>query len=155
MWFMNKIANPFVRSILRSPLHRMLSTAVLLISYQGRKSGKTHTLPVNYVQDGNTIYIVPGMPEQKTWWRNLRGGAQVTLTLKGKIVPGLAQLLQGGSEAAEILDLYLKRFPASARLHAVRLLGDGTYDPDDLRREAESLVFVQVKLPEQTAPSAK
>src|SRR5262245_26793300 len=74
MWFMNKFANPFVKLILRSPLHGLMSAAVLLVSYRGRKSGKKYTLPVQYVQDGNNIYIVPGYPEKKTWWHNLEGG---------------------------------------------------------------------------------
>jgi hypothetical protein len=67
MWFMNKFANPFVRLILRSPLHGLMSAALLLISYRGRKSGRKYSLPVQYVQDGNQIYIVPDAPEQKTW----------------------------------------------------------------------------------------
>ncbi len=77
MWFMNKIANPFVKLILRSPLHGWMSAAVLLITYRGRKSGKEYTLPVQYVQDGNNVYIVPGFAEKKTWWRNLKGGADL------------------------------------------------------------------------------
>ncbi len=46
MWFMNKVANPFVRLILRSPLHGTMSAGLLLITYHGRKSGKEYTLPV-------------------------------------------------------------------------------------------------------------
>ncbi len=82
MWFMNNIANPFVRLILRSPFHRLMSADLLLITYQGRKSGKSYTLPVQYGQRDRTIYIVPGSPEQKTWWRNLRGGLPVQVVLR-------------------------------------------------------------------------
>jgi len=147
MWFMNKIANPFVRFILRSPFHKMMSDSVMLIAYRGRKSGKTYTLPVNYVQVGKTIYIVPGMPEQKTWWRNLRGGAEVTLRLNGKSVSGSATLLEGDVEAAsEALRHYLKRFPPSAKLHNVRLEADGTCNAEDLQEAAQSLILVKVEL---------
>ncbi len=79
MWFMNKIANPLMRLILRSPLHGILGLPLLLITYRGCKSGKEYSLPVQYAQDEHTIYIVPGTPEKKTWWRNLRGGAPVKL----------------------------------------------------------------------------
>jgi deazaflavin-dependent oxidoreductase (nitroreductase family) len=147
MRFMNKVANPFVRFILRSPFHKVMSAAVLLITYRGRKSGKTYTLPVNYVQVGETVYIVPGMPEQKTWWRNLCGGAAVTLTMKGKPVNGSALVLQGdGEAAAEALRYYLKRFPPSAKLHGVRLEADGACNVDDLRKAAQSMVVVKVDL---------
>ena len=46
MWLMNHLVNPIVRLILRSPLHRLVSGSILLITYQGRKSGKTYTLRV-------------------------------------------------------------------------------------------------------------
>ncbi len=147
MWFMNKVVNPFMRFILRSPFHKMMSAAVLLITYRGRKSGKTYTLPANYVQVGETVFIIPGMPEQKTWWRNLRGGAAVTLTLDGSPVNGSALVLQGEVEAvAEALRHYLKRFPPSAKLHGVRLEADGACNEDDLRRAAQSMVVVKVDL---------
>jgi len=94
MWFMNKIANPFVRLILRSPLHDWISAAVLLITYHGRKSGKEYTLPIQYVQDGNHIYIIPGYAEKKTWWRNLKGGMDVQLTIKGQTRSGKGILLE-------------------------------------------------------------
>ena len=147
MWFMNKIANPFVRFIIRSPFHRMMSDNVLLITCRGKKSGRSYTLPVNYAQVGNTLYIVPGRPEQKTWWRNLCGGAPVTLTLHGKTMCGSALVLQGDIEGtAEALRHYLKRFPPSARLHGVRLEADGTCCEEDLLKAAQSIPVVKVEL---------
>jgi deazaflavin-dependent oxidoreductase (nitroreductase family) len=147
MWFMNKIANPFVRFILRSPFHRMMDASVLLITYQGRKSGKAYTLPVNYVRVEKNIYIVPGMPGQKTWWRSLRGGAPVTLTLNGKSVSGSALVLEGDIDAAsEILHHYLKRFPSSAKLYGARQEADGSFDAGVLRRAAASVKVVRVEL---------
>jgi deazaflavin-dependent oxidoreductase (nitroreductase family) len=149
MWFMNKIANPSVRLILKSPLHRMMSATLLLIAYNGRKSGKEYTLPVQYVRNGQFIYIVPGTPEKKTWWRNLRGGAPVRLLLAGKAINGKATILEGNPEAAHIaqaLDSYLRRFPASARMHAIRIDKDGSFNQDDLRHAALSTVVVRVDL---------
>jgi hypothetical protein len=43
--------------ILRSPLHRVLSKSTLLITLSGRKSGKLYTLPVNYVREGDILWI--------------------------------------------------------------------------------------------------
>src|SRR5437763_1915530 len=99
MWFMNKIANPFVRLVLRSPLHRLMSAALLLITYRGRKSGREYTLPVQYAQTGKTLYIRPGMPQKKTWWRSLEGSATVQLILRGELLTGNAFLLDPESEA--------------------------------------------------------
>lgn len=56
-WFM-KVQNPFMKWLLRSPFHGAVSRMYLLITFTGRKSGKTYTTPVQYAQDGNTLYII-------------------------------------------------------------------------------------------------
>lgn len=149
MWFMNKIANPFVGLILHSPLHGLMSSALLLITYQGRKSGKEYTLPVQYAIHDQMVYIVPGMAEQKVWWRNLRCGAPVRLTLRGKTVTGQGCVLQNEADAEAIargLRIYLEKFPATAGIHNIRLGEDGSFNQDDLRRAARTTIVVRVAL---------
>jgi deazaflavin-dependent oxidoreductase (nitroreductase family) len=149
MWFMNKIANPFVRLILRSPLHGLFSAALLLITYRGRKTGKQYSLPVQYVQDANHIYIIPGAPEQKTWWRNLQAGAPVQVTLRGKTLTGNGFLLEHDADAEIILKgfgLYLQRFPVLAKYHHIRIEADGNFNEVDLRQAAETVVMIRVEL---------
>ncbi len=149
MWFMNKIANPLVRLILRSPLHWILGPTVLLVTYRGRKSGKEYSLPVQYAQDDHTIYIVPGAPEKKTWWRNLRGGAPVKLFLAGKAIYGKAAFLQGETDVALIvhgLDIYFKRFPPSARMRNLHPMKNGSLNQDELHQLAQCTVMVRVVL---------
>jgi deazaflavin-dependent oxidoreductase (nitroreductase family) len=152
MWFMNKIVNPLVKMILRSPLHRLMSATLLLITYRGRKSGKEYTLPVQYVQDGSYIFIVPGYAEQKTWWHNLKGGLDVQLMLKGQALSGQGTLLESEANAEEILKafgLYLQYFPQSAKIHNVRIEADGRLNPDDLRQAVKTIKMIQVKLNER------
>ncbi len=147
MWFMNQIANPIVRMILNSSLHRWMSATLLLITYRGRKTGKEYTLPVQYVRDGECIYIVPGMPERKTWWRNLRGGQPVRLRIAGKTVDAHAETIDAQSDpvlAARVLAQYFRRFPPSARQHNVPMSSDGAFAPADLARAAQSMVLVRV-----------
>ena len=149
MWMMNQIANPFVRMVLRSPFHPLFSGSLALITYQGRKSGKEYTIPVQYVQTGITIYIVPGAAKQKTWWRNLRGGAPVRLVLRGRNIKGMAQVLQAERDKtaiAEALVPYFQRFPAAARPQHLQPAPSGSYNPDDLGRIAASMVMVRVTL---------
>ena len=149
MWFMNKILNPLVHLILRSPLHGMMSATLLLVTYAGRKSGKEYTLPVQYVQDERIIYIVPGAPEKKTWWRNFRHSHPVQLWLKGKSVTGEAIVLDGDVEAEEVmraLNLYLQRFPSVAKMREIRFDGDGLFNQEDIRRTASTTIIVRVIL---------
>jgi F420H(2)-dependent quinone reductase len=51
------VANVFVRLVLRSPLHFMLSDNVLLLTYTGRRSGKRYTNPVSYSRAGDVVTI--------------------------------------------------------------------------------------------------
>ena len=155
MWFMNKAANPFVRLVLRSPLHGLFSASMLLLTYHGRKSGREYTLPAQYAQEEGRLYVISGSPEKKTWWRNLQGGAPVRVTLRGRTLAGNGIVLKPESEREKIvegLDLYLRRFPVVAKGHGVRLAADGSPDPGDLQRAAAGIKMVCVELREGDLP---
>jgi deazaflavin-dependent oxidoreductase (nitroreductase family) len=149
MTFMNKFVNPMVRLILRSPLHGLMSGSLLIISCCGRKTGREYSLPVQYAQAGNIIYIVPGMPGQKTWWRNLIEAAPVKLTLRGKRLEGNAVVLKPEAEADEIMagfDLFLRRFPAMAKTIGIRRTADGSFSAEELRLAGMKAVIIRVEL---------
>ena len=149
MTFMNKIVYPMVRLILRSPLHGLMSSSLLIISCCGRKTGREYHLPVQYAQAGNIIYIVPGMPEQKTWWRNLNDAAPVKLTLRGQSLAGNAVVLKAESDADAIMagfDVYLRRFPAIAKVNHISQAVDGSFNAEELREAAAKAVIIRVKL---------
>ncbi len=84
MWFRNRLVNPVVRLLLRSPLHPVLSRSLVISSYQGRKTGRWRSLPCMYARDGQDLYVVPGQPDRKVWWRNLRQPTPVRLCLQGR-----------------------------------------------------------------------
>lgn len=77
--------NAPVAAITASPrLGKMLRRNVTLITYTGRRSGRTFSIPVAFRRDGDEIAIVANMPDAKTWWRNFLGdGAPMSLTLNG------------------------------------------------------------------------
>lgn len=149
MTFMNKIINPMVRLILRSPLHSLMSGSLLIISCCGRKTGREYNLPVQYAQAGNIIYIVPGMPEQKTWWRNLKEAAPVKLTLRGQNLVGNAVVLKADSDADASLEgfgVFLRRFPAMAKVIGIRRAADGSFGAEELRLAATKAIIIRVEL---------
>lgn len=81
---MNRSVNLLLRALLRSPLHRLVSGRLVLITVTGRRSGRLYTFPVAYSASGDLVTIGVGWPERKRWWRNLRGdGASVRLRLRG------------------------------------------------------------------------
>lgn len=79
----NRTANPLVKGLLRSPLHRLASGSLALITVTGRSSGREYTFPVGYSEKDGRVLIVVGWPERKRWWRNLLQPAPVRLRLRG------------------------------------------------------------------------
>lgn len=86
--FWNKLGNVFMLPLLRSPLHWLVSGQFMLISFTGRKTGRVYTTPVQFRRDGDLITIFTQRHRQ--WWKNLQGGARVSLVLKGRVVAGVA-----------------------------------------------------------------
>jgi hypothetical protein len=80
---LNRVVNPLVRGLLRSPAHGMLSGRLALLTVTGRRSGRTFTFPVGYRRDGDRVTIGVASPERKRWWRNLRDAAPVEIWLAG------------------------------------------------------------------------
>ena len=65
-------------------LGNVVGRNLVMISYVGRRSGKTFTTPVNYQRIGDEVVIRVGLPGAKNGWRNfLGGGGPITLRLNG------------------------------------------------------------------------
>jgi len=146
LWFLNHLVNPVVRLVLRSPLHAVASGALLLLTYQGRRSGRRRTIPVQYAQDGQTILVVVGSPERKRWWRNLVPGGRVRIRLRGRELDASAEVLTSDRDpaaVAEVLDLYVERFPHAPRGVTARR---GSSEPTGLRVETTGVVLVRLTL---------
>jgi deazaflavin-dependent oxidoreductase (nitroreductase family) len=151
----NRILNPAVRRLLSSPLHRLLSGAVLLLTYTGTRTGRAHTVPVQYArgEDGGIVIFVADHVH-KGWWRNLRQPAAVRLRIAGATLDGTARAIVADPDrVAAALRPYFQRFPQAAR--AAGLPGALATSPDALRQVAETAAVVCVELdptPRPTAP---
>jgi hypothetical protein len=87
----NRTGNRLVASLLRSPLHPLVSRRLVLITVTGRRTGAQHTLPVAYQESNEALTIPVLWPQRKLWWRNLRDGAAVQLRLRGADRTGQAR----------------------------------------------------------------
>ena len=59
---------------------------VLLLTTTGRKSGKTRTVPLLYLEDGDRIVLVAsngGAVSHPTWWLNLEANPDAEIQIKG------------------------------------------------------------------------
>jgi hypothetical protein len=78
-----KTGNPLVRMLLGSPLHGLLDDSVLVLHLAGRKTGRRYDIPVGYVDTEGKLAVVT----VARWRVNLRGGADVLVTLRGRLRP--------------------------------------------------------------------
>ncbi len=143
-----RLGNGFMRGLLRSPLHGLLSGSMLLIGVTGRKTGRVYVTPVNYLPDGDELLIVS--LRSRTWWRNARSGA-VALRLRGADVPGQARVIEDEAGVAAQMTAYLRRAPKLARAFGVRLDARGEPAAEDVVRVARERVVIRVR-PMRPAP---
>jgi hypothetical protein len=62
----------------------LVNRNITMLSYTGRRSGRSFSTPVAYRRTGNEITINANLPQTKTWWRNFLGdGGPITLQLNG------------------------------------------------------------------------
>lgn len=134
--------NDFMSWVLRSPLHGMLSNGMILITVTGCKTGKKYTTPVEYFYENGTLWVMTN--RNRTWWKNLRGGADVSLLLKRKPVPAFAELELDEKLVETHMVEYVHHMPRSAKPLGIRI-ENGNANAEDIARAARGRLFVRIK----------
>jgi deazaflavin-dependent oxidoreductase (nitroreductase family) len=134
--------NDFMAWVLRSPFHGMLGDT-MLITVTGRKTGKTYTTPVGYYEEGGYLWIITS--RDRTWWRNLQGGANVKLLLKRKPVNGYAETELDDKAVEALMYEYVKHIPRAAKPMKIHV-DNGTANAEDIIRVSKERLFVRIKL---------
>jgi F420H(2)-dependent quinone reductase len=83
----NRITNAVIR---RLKLRRFRGSDLLFLTTTGRKSGKSRTTPLLYLQDKDRWVVVAsngGADWQPGWWLNLRSGSPGVVELGGVRTP--------------------------------------------------------------------
>lgn len=122
------ILNVPMRVILRLPFQTPLSARLMLITFTGRKSGKTYRQPVSYVQQRNTL-LTPGGGK---WKLNLRDGQIVPIRLRGRDVLARTELVQDLNEIERLLGVMTAANPGVRAFVGIPKGPDGRLDRDRL-----------------------
>jgi deazaflavin-dependent oxidoreductase (nitroreductase family) len=75
---------------------------VLLLTTTGRKSGKTHTVPVGFFEQPGGYLVVAsnnGRPAHPAWYLNLKSKPQATIQVGSKVMTATADILSGEARA--------------------------------------------------------
>jgi hypothetical protein len=95
------------------------------------------------VRAGDDVLIISW--RDRTWWKNLRGGAPVTVHLTGKDWKGTGCAVEDESAVAQQLLVMLKCAPRHQTHFSISLAPDGRpSDPEALEQLARSSVIVRI-----------
>jgi len=140
-----RLVNPLVTLLLRSPLQFLASDALLLITFTGRKSGREYTTPVGYEQLDGTLYVTT--QTDRVWWRNLRGGAEVSVRLRGEPRRGHAEVIEDDESVAEYVQGFLERHGVGAASRiALSIEADEVPPVETLRRGLSEVLVVRIEV---------
>jgi hypothetical protein len=139
-----KIYNPLVTLLLRSPLHSLLSHSTALLTIVTQRSGNRLTFPVNYYLTEERSLLILTYAE-RAWWRNLHTSARVTLHIAGESRTGCGHALTDPYHIREKLNLMLHAHAMLRRYFDVTLYNDGTISGSArLDQALPGLIIVQV-----------
>lgn len=135
--------NSAMKFFLHSPMHGMVSKTVLLITFTGRKSGKTYTTPVSYSQHDDQVYIFT----HANWWKNLRGEAPVMLRIRGRELQGFPEPVaeDKGAVAAGLME-HLRKVPSDAKYYGVTFDEHGNPNSEEAHKAAQTVVMIRIQL---------
>jgi len=143
-FFMKVIGNPFMKAILRSPFHAIMSKNVAILTVTGKKSSKVYTFPVNYQRDGDEIWVVS--MRDRTWWKNLRGGAKIVILLAGREMKAHGEVFEESQDVAQLLRKFILHSPTYGKYLNVELDEEGQPVQGDVVAASASRVMVRINL---------
>ena len=139
----SKFGNAFMSWMINSPLGGMMGEGMAVITVKGRKTGKPISTPINVMRDGEVYTIISS--RERTWWRNLRGGAEARLRSGGKTFQVNGEVFESETDLKVKLAEFLRKQPMVARYIKVRTTADGSLNEADLNLAISERVLIQLK----------
>ena len=138
-----RLLNPIMKSLLKSPIHSVVSNQIMILTFTGRKTGKSYSTPISYCQEDETVYSFT----HADWWKNLVGGVQVRLLIRGQKYIGTAIPISEDREKMIFgLSKLLSAVPNDARYYDVTIDREGNLDRSDLELAVESSTMIEISL---------
>jgi hypothetical protein len=111
-----RLINPVLRSLLRTPLAGPARKQLMVLSFTGRKTGRSYSIPLSAHVIDNDLYALTGA----SWKQNFRGGAAAEVVYDGKTTPMHGELIR---DRAIVSDLYLRCVQSYGIQRAQRMTG--------------------------------
>lgn len=75
---------PILRSGLGAWMGTPLGGWLLVVRVRGRRSGAPHDIPLSYLLDEGSVWVMAGFGPQTQWYRNILASGEVELVLPGR-----------------------------------------------------------------------
>jgi hypothetical protein len=132
--------NDFVAFFLRTPLHVFMGNT-MLITVIGCRTGRKYSTPVGFYHEDDCLWVLTS--RDRTWWRNVKNGAKVSLLLKGKAVSAFAEAELDETAVEERMLDYIRQMPMAAKPLGIRMENKSP-NPEDIARVTRDRLFVKV-----------
>jgi len=80
------------------------------IIVQGRRTGRRITLPVWFVLDDNTLWLLPVSGSRSQWFRNLRANPSLVIGAGERRATRTAELLTGRARVRSVVERFRKKY---------------------------------------------
>jgi deazaflavin-dependent oxidoreductase (nitroreductase family) len=94
-------------------LEALNNTDEIELTVVGRVSGRPTSRPVWFVQDGDTVYLLPVTGSDSAWYRNVLKNPEVRLTANGVTWTGRAIPITDPAEVHKVVDKFRAKYGAA------------------------------------------
>ena len=93
------IANALLVWLLRSPLRGLVSKRLILVTFIRRTNGRSSTIPVSYLKDGDTLLVT----DTGVWQKNLRAGMDVRIRWNNREYSVACEIIKDTDELVQLI----------------------------------------------------
>jgi hypothetical protein len=111
-----RAVNPILRFLLRTPVAGAAREQMMVVSFNGRKTGRRYSIPLSAHRIDNDLFALTSAP----WKQNFRDGAAAEVLHKGKTTTMRGELIQ---DRAVVADLARRCAESYGAKRAQRMMG--------------------------------
>ena len=137
-------ANTIMRPLLKSPLHALLSSRLMLLSYVGGKTGRKYVFAVGYFpwDDGDVLML-----SSANWPKTINSANNIQVLIKRRWLHAEPTVIRQDDQKADILGEFAQRNgPKAAKGLMLGLPGDRQPDRQELLAAAAKTTLVRFAL---------
>ena len=141
-----RLANLVVVALSETPLHRLFSSQVMVLRFNGRRSGRAYKIPVSFLTDSqsDSELVLCMTDSANIWWKNLLDPQVMAITLRGQRYAVSATVVTDDHPAIErALEAFCRRSRVSALFSGVSMSG-GEPNSADLTVAAKRHVLIEL-----------